>query len=85
MKKLLLLILVVVVQGLPAPYRVLVLPYNVQPPVHLNTSEFETYNLPPTRTPKQIIETRFEYIHIVGKLLKMSHLNFGIFHQFLSY
>ena len=24
-------------------------------------------------------------VHIVWKLLKMSHLNFGIFHQFLSY
>ena len=23
--------------------------------------------------------------HIIWKMLKMSHLNFGIFHQFLSY
>lgn len=60
MKNLLLLWTLTIIQGLPAPYyRVLVLPYNVPPPVHLNTSEFETYNLPPTRTPKQIIETRF--------------------------
>ena len=28
---------------------------------------------------------RFSYKHIVWKLFKMSHLNFGIFHQFLSY
>ena len=31
------------------------------------------------------ISMRFEWIHIVWKLPKMSHLNFGIFHQFLSY
>ena len=63
MKKLFLwtAIILASVQGLKASkpyYRVLVLPYNVQPPVHLNTSEFDTYDLPPTRTPKQIIETR---------------------------
>ena len=47
------------VRGLPtAPYRVLVLPSDVLPPKHLNISEFDTYNLPPTRQPKQIIETR---------------------------
>ena len=31
------------------------------------------------------IQIKFDHFHIVWKSLKMSHLNFGIFHQFLSY
>ena len=30
------------------------------------------------------IQIKFDHFHIVWKSLKMSHLNFGIFHQFLS-
>jgi hypothetical protein len=37
-------------------YRLLVLPSDKVPPKHLNVSDFETYNLPGTRMPKQLME-----------------------------